>query len=216
MTDDKKLSVADLEERLLYDDDDDAASGIDARQLLTILILHWRWFVFSVVLCLAGAFAYLRYTTAVYSLSARMLIKDDKQNSRSSVDALANMHDLGFMSNSAGIDNEMQILQSRVLVRDAVSDLKLYTEYRRRGTLRDKLVYGTQPWLVDIDAVALDSMDRVLNDETRTIRLELAPLHNTVQVEGQVLCNGQPVQSFNFTPRQLLCVPCRLYAQNRY
>lgn len=40
MTDDKKLSVADLEERLLYDDDDDAASGIDARQLLTILILH--------------------------------------------------------------------------------------------------------------------------------------------------------------------------------
>ncbi len=39
--------------------------------------------------------------------------------------------------------------------------------------------------------------------ETRTIRLELAPRHNTVQVEGQVLCNGQPVQSFNFTPRQL-------------
>jgi hypothetical protein len=29
MTDDKKLSVADLEERLLYDDDDDAASSID-------------------------------------------------------------------------------------------------------------------------------------------------------------------------------------------
>lgn len=65
MTDDKKLSVADLEERLLYDDDDDAASGIDVRQLLTILILHWRWFVLSVVLCLAGAFAYLRYTTAI-------------------------------------------------------------------------------------------------------------------------------------------------------
>ena len=65
MTDDKKLSVAVLEERLLYDDDDDAASGIDVRQLLTILILHWRWFVLSVVLCLAGAFAYLRYTTAI-------------------------------------------------------------------------------------------------------------------------------------------------------
>ena len=110
MTDDKKLSIADLEERLLYEDDDDAASGIDVRQLLTILILHWRWFVLSVVLCLAGAFAYLRYTTAVYSLSARMLIKDDKQNPRSSADALANMHDLGFMTNSTGIENEMQIL----------------------------------------------------------------------------------------------------------
>ena len=65
-------------------------------------------------------------------------------------------------------------------------------------------------------SVADDSMDRMLHDETRTIRLELAPRHNTVQVGGQVLCNGQPVQSFNFTPRQLLCVPCRLYAQNRY
>jgi hypothetical protein len=110
MTDDKKLSVADLEERLLYDDDDGAASGIDVRQLLTILVLHWRWFVFSVVLCLAGAVAYLRYTTAVYSLSARMLLKDDKQNPRSSADALANMYDLGFMTNSTGIENEMQIL----------------------------------------------------------------------------------------------------------
>ncbi|WP_028908069.1 exopolysaccharide transport family protein [Xylanibacter ruminicola] len=203
MTEDKKLSVADLEERLLYDDDDDAASGIDVRQLLTILILHWRWFVLSVVLCLAGAFAYLRYTTAIYSLSARMLIKDDKQNSRSNADVLANMRDLGFMSNLAGIENEMQILQSRVLVRDAVNDLKLYTEYYRSGTLRNNLVYGNQPWLVDIDAVALDSMDRVLHDETRTIRLQLASRYNTVQVEGQLLCNGQPVQSFNFTPRQL-------------
>ncbi|MBQ4413615.1 MAG: hypothetical protein IJK37_07730 [Prevotella sp.] len=72
MTDDKKLSVADLEERLLYDDDDDAASGIDVRQLLTILILYCRWFVLSVVLCLAGAFAYLRYTTATTMATAFM------------------------------------------------------------------------------------------------------------------------------------------------
>jgi capsular exopolysaccharide synthesis family protein len=203
MTEEKKLSVSGLEERLLYDEDDTDASSIDIRQLLTIFVLHWRWFVLSIALCLIAAFAYLRYTTAVYSLSARMLIKDDKQSHRNSSEMLANMHDLGFMTNSAGIENEIQILQSHVLVRDAVKDLKIYTEYRRNGALRHELVYGTQPWLVDIDAVSLDSMDRLLLDETRSIRMTLTPKHASVRVEGQLLSNGQQVAAFNVALNRL-------------
>ena len=35
---------------------------------------------------------------------------------------LANMQDLGFMTNSTGIDNEVEVLQSRILLRDVVKD----------------------------------------------------------------------------------------------
>jgi uncharacterized protein involved in exopolysaccharide biosynthesis len=43
---------------------------------------------------------------------------------------LANMQDLGFITNSTGIDNEIEILKSRILALEAVKDLKLYVEYR--------------------------------------------------------------------------------------
>ena len=57
---------------------------------------------------------YLRYTTPVYQVSVKMLIKDEtEQPRRPSNQMLANMQDLGFMTNSTGIDNEVEILQSR-------------------------------------------------------------------------------------------------------
>ena len=71
---------------------------------------------------------------------------------------LANMQDLGFISNSAGIDNEIEILQSRVLAHQAVKDLKLYVEYRTKGRVTKQLVYRNQPVNVDMDPVSLDSL----------------------------------------------------------
>ena len=38
---------------------------------------------------------------------------------------LANVEDLGFLTNSTGIDNEIEILRSRILLRDVVKDLKI-------------------------------------------------------------------------------------------
>ena len=72
---------------------------------------------------------------------------------------LANMQDLGFISNSAGIDNEVEILQSRILVREAVNDLKLYVEYKKDGKIKNRLIYKSQRVNVDLDPNSLQALE---------------------------------------------------------
>ena len=48
---------------------------IDIQQLLFKYIIHWPWFVGAVLVCLIGAWIYLRMATPVYNISATVLIK---------------------------------------------------------------------------------------------------------------------------------------------
>jgi uncharacterized protein involved in exopolysaccharide biosynthesis len=98
--------------------------------IFAMLVLNWQYFLLSLFICICGALIYLRYTRPVYQMSAKILIKDDDSRyRRNNTNMLANMQQLGIMTNSAGIENEVEILQSRLLAREAVIDLKLYTEY---------------------------------------------------------------------------------------
>ena len=134
----------------------------DIKTIFTILVLNWKWFVLSLIIFVSGALIYLRYTTPVYQATVKMLIKDEQQNRGRSNQMLANMQDLGIMTNSAGIDNEIEILKSRVLAIEAVKDLKLYVEYRTDGRIKKKLVYKYQPVSVDLDAEHLNALDKQL------------------------------------------------------
>jgi len=90
---------------------ENGGSTFDIKTIFTLLVLNWQWFLLSMFICVCGALIYLRSTKPVYQVSAKMLIKDDNSNQRRpSNQILSNMQDLGFMSNSAGIDNEVEIL----------------------------------------------------------------------------------------------------------
>lgn len=133
------------------------------RALLDIVVLNWQWFAVSLVICLSGAFIYLRYKSPVYQVAVKLLVKEDKGASRrSGSDMLANMQNMGFITNSAGIDNEVEILQSKLIARDAAKDLKLYVEYKTEGKVKDHLIYRQQPVNVDIDPASLDKLDDMM------------------------------------------------------
>ena len=104
-------------------------SSFDFQAIYTTLILNWKWFVLSLIICIGAAFIYLRYTPPVYQAYAKMLIKDDEGNNRRG-NGIQNMANLGMITNSNGIDNEMEILSSHTMATDAVRDLKLYTHTR--------------------------------------------------------------------------------------
>ena len=156
-------------------------SSFDIKTIFTLIILNWKWFLLSMFICICGALIYLRYSQAVYQLSAKMLIKEEQNNRRPSTQMLANMQDLGFMTNSAGIDNEVEILKSRILALQAVKNLKLYTEYRNNGRIRKSLVYKYQPITVDLDEEHL-----LMLDKTRfsTISMKITKDGDTYKVEG--------------------------------
>ena len=197
----KKANLAENEE--LLNAENDAQSWFTFQNIYAILILNWQWFLLTMFIFLCGALIYLRYTDPTYSVSARMLIKEDKNARRNTGNMLANMQDLGFMTNSVGLENEMEILQSNVLLRSAVKDLKLYTEYYSKGYVKKNLAYGNQPINVDLDPVSLDSLDKLIMDETRTMEMSIVRKEQVYEVNGLLKKNGKPAGSFSKQFKQL-------------
>ena len=105
-----------------YGQEENEKSFIDFQLIYRTVILNWYWFILSVIICVGLAAIYLRYTTPTYQTVAKLLIKDQDDNKKSGIKYSSN---LGTMSNSEGIDNEIEILGSRSVAQDAVRDLKL-------------------------------------------------------------------------------------------
>ena len=181
-------------------DTQEEQSMFSFQNLFTMLVLHWQWFALSLFICLCGALIYLRYATPVYQVSSKMLIKDEqKRRSSSSEQMLANMQDLGFLTNSAGIENEIEILNSRILARDAVNDLKLYVQYRSVGKIKTFPVYKSQPVSVNPDSAMIDQWERELLEHTKSIRLTIGRHNSKYEVKGETMLGGKPNGEFSQT-----------------
>ncbi|MBQ4296475.1 MAG: polysaccharide biosynthesis tyrosine autokinase [Prevotella sp.] len=132
-------------------------SFFNFNQLFQTFILNWQWFALSLIIALGITAIYLRYTTPRFQSSAKMLIKDE-ESGRGGRYGLLNASNLGMISNTEGIDNEMEILASHTLAADVVKDLKLYVSYQLKGRVKNILLYKTQPITVDIDPGHLDNI----------------------------------------------------------
>ena len=194
--DEKKISLEDLE-GLLEETETSSRSRLNFATIFATVVLNWQYFLFSLIILVCGALLYLRYTEPTYKVSARMLIKDQDRR-RNSNQMLSEMTDMGFLTNSSGIDNEVEVLQSRVLIRDVVKELKLYAEYRCEGKIRAGLIYGTQPVNVELDPVHLDSLDKayIEGGAVSSMKLKLSREGKTYVVEGSIFQSGQPEQTF--------------------
>ena len=170
------------------------------QNIFAILVLNWQMFLLSFFICICAALLYLRYATPNYQVSAKMLIKNEDSRRRSSANQmLANMQDFGFMSNSAGIENEVEILQSRILAREAVKDLKLYVQYYSFGRLSKHLMYGSLPFRVDPDTAMVNQWDRELLDGNKSIQMVVTCKDNKYEVKGETFNKGESTSEFSQT-----------------
>ena len=139
-------------------------SSFDFKIIYMTLILNWQWFVLSLIICLSAAAIMLRYTTPMYQSYAKLLIKDDNNGGRRGGRSyIANSSTLGMMTNTEGIDNEMEILKSTQLATEAVKQLKLYTVYTLEGHIKDHLLYKNQPVNVDLDMAHIETLKRPIS-----------------------------------------------------
>lgn len=133
-------------------------SSLDFQTIYTTLILNWKWFVLSLIICLGCAFIYLRYTTPIFQAGAKLLIKDDNSGASRGRNAIMSTSTLGTISNSTGIDNEMEILKSMSIAEQTVKHLKLYVSYKAEGKIKDHIIYKSQPVNVDLDIAHLENL----------------------------------------------------------
>lgn len=150
-------------ERFLNDRIEEEEAGFDFKLLLTKILIYWKWVAASIVCCLACAFVYLRYATPVYKIQAAVMINDAKKGSFQN--QMMAMQDFGFMAAAGSIDNEIEVLRSKSMVKQAVLDRDLYKVYSIGNRFKGKVIYGSYPVIVDIAREDLDKMTRGLTVE---------------------------------------------------
>lgn len=101
-------------------------------EILFKYLAHWPWFIVSVIICFFCAHMYLRYSTPVYSTSAKVLIKEQDGYSRRSSTPLSDVMELATINLTSIFDNEIEILKSRTLSKKVVSNLGLYITHSQR------------------------------------------------------------------------------------
>ena len=136
--------------------------SFDFATLYRTIVLNWYWFVLSLIIFGSLGAIYLRYATPMYQSTAKLLIKDESSSNRRG-QSLQSMSNLGIISNSTGIDNEMEILTSHSIAEDAIRDLKLYVNYSTKGRVKDVILYRDQPLNVDVDQAHLERLNAPIN-----------------------------------------------------
>ncbi|WP_304323128.1 polysaccharide biosynthesis tyrosine autokinase [Phocaeicola plebeius] len=110
---------------------------VDYKAILFEYLMYWPWFVACLLVCIVCVWCYLRYQAPVYNVNATVLIKQGDKNQPNGQNAsLAAMQDLGMLSMANNFDNEVEIIQSRTLLKKVVNALNLnitYTEKRTFG-----------------------------------------------------------------------------------
>ena len=149
----------------LYDDLylEEKEEKTDFKAILFKYAIHWPWFLACTLLCMAGAWLYLCYTPSVYNISASVIIKDNDKNSKAS-SGMGDLEDLGFYSSINNFDNEVEILQSRTLIKKVVEELDLYISYATKSSFHDIELYKSSPvkvWITPEEAQKLPAPARL-------------------------------------------------------
>ena len=126
-------------EQFMFQEEEEEA--INLKEVAFKYIIHWKWFVLSLLLALAFAYTYLRYQTALYEIKSSILVKDEKKGMGQD-DMLKQ---LDIFSSSKVVDNEIEILKSYTLMEKVVQDLDLNIIYFKKGRVHDVELYEKSP-----------------------------------------------------------------------
>lgn len=160
---------------------------VDYKALLFEYLMYWPWFVACLLVCIVGAWCYLRYQAPVYNINATVLIKQgDKNKPNGQNVSLAAMQDLGMLTMANNFDNEVEIIQSRTLLKKVVNALNLNITYAEKRTFGyPKQLYKSTPVQVWMSPEEADKLPSPLQ-----IQLDYTP-DGKVQAEAYFICNRE-------------------------
>lgn len=180
--------------------------GLDISKLLPKIIRKWPLILLSVIFFLGIAYLYLRYTTPMFRISARVLVNDEKKGGNvlgAAADALGDLG--GLLGTKSTVDNEAEILQTRYLMEQVVKDMHLNIAYYKKGRVNDIEIYKS-PFTVQFvaaeDTIKATGFELALlkNDK---LSLKSGLLDTVVDFNGKVTFPKVGIFIITKTPGQL-------------
>ena len=170
-----------IEEKNVQGNNSQNEDIFNVQEILFRFLIHWPWFVASVLFCTICAWGYLKIATPIYQITATVLIKDDKKGGGSGMTSeFEKMGIAGMMTSTNGVDNEIEVLKSKSLAQEVVNQLNLYVTYWDEDEFPQKELYSTSPVLVSLTPQEANKLPA-----TMKVKMNLQP-QGTADVEIEV------------------------------
>jgi uncharacterized protein involved in exopolysaccharide biosynthesis len=123
---------------------------IDFREFFLKVLKNWYLFVLSLILTVAIAFSYNRYSAELYKVETTILINDDK----TSLDPNDLFYENGIRNQQVSLENQELILRSYPLIYSVLDELAFDISYQIMGNIKVTETY-ISPFKVESDSSAL-------------------------------------------------------------
>ena len=131
-----------MSEDLLLETKQEKLSRVTPRELIVKYIRYIPWLAISVALLLMLAYVQLRYSTPIFSVSGKILVKNPNPyaNNGDKFDDIFMMQQSG----NRNLNDEMEIIRSRYMAQRVVTALKLQLMYYNKGKIRSSLIHPAE------------------------------------------------------------------------
>jgi tyrosine-protein kinase Etk/Wzc len=151
-------------------------NAIDIKAYIHRVLSQWWIIPLSLAICLGTSYLYLRYKAKMYKIHAQLLVQDDKKGGGMNAGDLLDLSSL--MNMKSNVDNEVEILKTRMLAEKVVKDLNLNVAYYKKGRVNDVELYQNNlPFAIEIlgseDSIVATTFDmEVLEPELLLIEYQ--------------------------------------------
>lgn len=132
-----------------------SSSELDLKTLFKICLRNWKWFALSIIICVALAMVYLRYTVPEYSATAKIqILEESNQASELSV-----LQDLDmFSTGKSQIEDETELLSARDNFIHIVQQLDLNIQFFILGNIKNTEIYNKKNVPFSVNFLSNDSI----------------------------------------------------------
>lgn len=173
-------------------------SVFSLKAIFKIVILYWYWFILSTIFCAGAAYTFIKYVEPVYSSSAKLLIKEENSYMSRNRGMLANMEQLGMVTESYGVDNEQEILRSSALAQTAVRNLNLNITYAVRGSFEKRINYKNEPITLSMENKNVERLNKPISikitKENSTYNAKIEYFAPTGEFESEITASKKEVK----------------------
>ena len=137
-------------------------------------IAYWPLFLIFLLVSFSGAYIYIRYTAPKYLASATLIIKDENKGNKDT----KMMESIDAIGTKKIIENEIEVLQSRILINGVIRKLHLYAPLFQEGKVHEQSAYVLSPLVVQAKSPdSLKSFDKILMEFDN--KKEIVKLNNS-------------------------------------
>src|SRR5690242_1721384 len=124
-------------------------SSNNSKSLVSLIMFryfpYWPLFILLIGVFFLGGWAYLRYyATPEYRSTATILVKDEKKGEGES----KTLEDLNAARSKKIVENEIEVIRSKELLKEVVKNLSLYAPVYQEGHVKPVAAYSKSPIII--------------------------------------------------------------------